>query len=332
MAETFSVGIGLTNACNLACAHCYRPTDRIDYVPLAQIRTIVESIPVGSIGMGTGENILHPEFADIVRYLHGAGIKLSIASNGHSLMTMDAELLRMFNDVEVSIDYATRAEQDGLRGAGNWDLVHEAMVRAQQHGVRVSILATLMRTNFDQMPELVALARARGVLLRVNAYQAVKTDAYRLSYDQFWQAYRELFAAGRVVSCAEPVVRAAMGLEDNDSPCGRTSVRFDMRGRVIPCVYWPMFGEAAYQITDLPALGARVIDHPAFVRARATPTDAASCPCRGGCASRRALDRNDAGHDEYCPWVRGAPIDLPWTPAPDQGLVRSRNVCTTVVM
>ena len=33
----FSVGIGLTNACNLACAHCYRPTDRMDYVPLEQI-------------------------------------------------------------------------------------------------------------------------------------------------------------------------------------------------------------------------------------------------------------------------------------------------------
>jgi len=27
----YSVGIGLTNACNLTCAHCYRPTDRIDY-------------------------------------------------------------------------------------------------------------------------------------------------------------------------------------------------------------------------------------------------------------------------------------------------------------
>ena len=57
----YSVGIGLTNACNLACAHCYRPTDRIDAVPLEQIKTICESLPVGSMGMGTGENFLHPQ-------------------------------------------------------------------------------------------------------------------------------------------------------------------------------------------------------------------------------------------------------------------------------
>ena len=26
----FSVGVGLTNACDLACAHCYRDTERVD--------------------------------------------------------------------------------------------------------------------------------------------------------------------------------------------------------------------------------------------------------------------------------------------------------------
>ena len=52
----FSVGIGLTNACNLACAHCYRPTDRMDYVPLEQIRVDLayQDLPVVVIGVGGG--------------------------------------------------------------------------------------------------------------------------------------------------------------------------------------------------------------------------------------------------------------------------------------
>ena len=62
----YSVGIGLTNDCNLACAHCYRDTDRIDTISLEQIQQICQTIPVASMGMGTGENALHPEFIRIV--------------------------------------------------------------------------------------------------------------------------------------------------------------------------------------------------------------------------------------------------------------------------
>lgn len=328
----YSVGIGLTNACNLTCAHCYRPTDRIDYVPLAAIQTICESLPVGSMGMGTGENILHPEFGAIVRYLHGRGVKLSLASNGFGLTAMSDELLGMFNDLEVSIDYPTRAQQDGLRGDGNWDLVHRAIDRCHRAGKSVSILATLMKTNCDQMAAMVALARGLGAHLRVNVYQAVRTDAFRLGYEQFWRAYRQLFEAGLVVSCSEPIVRAAMGLPDVESPCGRNSIRFDMRGRIIPCVYWPVDGANPYTVADLAEKREAVLDHAYFQQARRQPEDAASCPCQGGCASRRALDHKLDGHDEYCPWAHGDAIDLPWRPAPAVDLVRSRNVCTTIVV
>jgi MoaA/NifB/PqqE/SkfB family radical SAM enzyme len=304
----------------------------MDYVPLEQIRQIVESIPVGAMGMGTGENILHPQFEEIVRYLHSAGVKLSIASNGHSIMTMAADVLAMFNDLEVSIDYPSAEQQDGLRGPGNWALVHRAIERAHAHGKNISILATLMSTNYDQMDEMVGLARSVGALLRVNVYQAVRSDYYRLTYEQFWHAYRRLFQAGQVVSCAEPIVRAAMGLPDIASPCGRNSIRFDMRGRIIPCVYWPMAGAEPLTIADLPAYGERVLEHTFFAQARGEATEAADCRCQGGCASRRAIEGNLAGHDEYCPWVRGDVIDLPWQAAPAVDLVRSKNVCTTIVM
>ena len=93
------------------------------------------------------------------------------------------------------------------------------MERCRGLGIEVSILATLMTANYDRMGELVALARLVGVNLRVNAYQPVRSERFRLTYAQFWQGYRDLFAAGLVVSCTEPVVRAAMGLGDVESPC-----------------------------------------------------------------------------------------------------------------
>ena len=328
----YSIGIGLTNDCDLHCAHCYRDTSRIDKISLEQIKQICRTIPVESMGMGTGENGLHPEFVPIVEFLQAQGVKLSVASNGYTLTTIPEQILKAFHDVEVSIDFPNQAGQDAFRGEGNWALVHQAIERCQDLGVEISILTTLMRTNYSQMDEMVKLARRNEVNLRVNAYQAVKTDAYRLTYEEFWEGYRRLFSEGLVVSCSEPVVRAVMGLGEVQSPCGRSSIRFNPRGQVIPCVYWPVIPNLAPSIADLAVQGKGIIANGAFQAARYKPESAAECPCQGGCASRRALNRKLDAHDDYCPWVRGESVHLDWKPAPAKDLMRSKNVCTTVVL
>jgi MoaA/NifB/PqqE/SkfB family radical SAM enzyme len=348
----YSVGIGLTNNCNLNCAHCYRETNRVDHISLEQVKQICEAVPVTSMGMGTGENALHPQFREIVDYLAQRGVRLSLASNGYSLTSIPERTLCSFHDVEVSIDFATQFEQDRWRGEGNWALVHRAIERCQALGVEVSILATLMRNNYDQMDRLVALARRNGTNLRVNAYQAVKSDLFRLEYAEFWEGYRRLFLAGLVVSCSEPVVKAVMmanlpeepgvpqmGFSSGvQSPCGRGSIRFNPRGHIIPCVYWPVGWEempgrsTTPGIVELARYGEKVLDTPAFQAARYEPPRARDCPCRGGCASRRALNRRLDAHDDYCPWVRGESPRLDWQPAPAKDLMRSGNVCTTVVI
>ncbi len=326
----FSVGIGLTNDCNLSCAHCYRDTQRVENLSLAQIQLICAQLPVDAMGFGTGENAKNPEFLQIVDYLHGRGVRLSLASNGYSLMALDDAHLQMFHDVEVSVDFANEHQQDAFRNPGNWALVHEVIARCQALHVPVSLLATLMSVNYDQMPELVDLARRLRVHLRVNAYQSVKTDVFRLTYAQFWHGYRTLFATAHVISCAEPVVRAAMGFADSHSPCGHTSIRFNPHGQVIPCVYWPTAATMP-TIADLPRLGASVLESREFLAARQTPSVAAACKCQGGCASRRALRGELNAHDAYCPWSRGEDPRLVWTAAPAVDLMRSRNVCTTIV-
>jgi MoaA/NifB/PqqE/SkfB family radical SAM enzyme len=325
----YSVGIGLTNECNLDCAHCYRPTDQTYRLTLAQIQTICQHIPVSAMGMGTGENSLHPQFLGIVEYLRDQGIKLTMASNGYSLNTIPDEVLRAFHDVEVSIDFPTEREQDLFRGRGNWHDVHAAIDRCQEMGIEVSILATLMSNNYDKMDHMGRLARSVGTNLRVNAYQSVKTDHFRLSYEQFWEGYRRLFASSLLVSCSEPVVRAVLGQHPVVSPCGSHSIRFTPQGHVIPCVYWP---NRSLTIKDVPRLGEEILDTPEFRLARQVPPSAQDCPCQGGCASRRALSGNLDQHDDYCPWVRGEVVHLEVEMAPQKDLPRGKNVCTTIVM
>src|SRR6516225_9288829 len=100
----FSIGLGLTNDCNLACAHCYRDTDRIDHLSLDDVRRICESVPVRSVNLGTGENGLHPEFHIILRYLRERGTTLALTSNGYTAAVLSEEELCSFADLEFSLD------------------------------------------------------------------------------------------------------------------------------------------------------------------------------------------------------------------------------------
>ena len=325
---SLSVGIGLTNACNLTCAHCYRDLDHIDYLSLQDVQEVCDRLPVRSVGLGTGENALHPDFLAILSYLHGRGIAMSMASNGYSLTTIPDDYLTLFRDVEVSIDFPTEDQQDAFRGEGNWRLTHTALERCQRLGVEVSVLATMMNTNYDQMDALATLARSLGVNLRFNVYQPVRNGQYNLSYEQFWGGFRRALGTGRLLSCTEPVVRAVLGLLPVQSPCGHESVRITPDRRVAPCVYWP---DGALSIDDLRLLGEQVLVTEPFRQATRVPSAAADCPCQGGCASRRALLGELNAHDLYCPWVRGDAIQLDSERAPDKDLVRARNYCTTIV-
>jgi radical SAM protein with 4Fe4S-binding SPASM domain len=330
-----SLGIGITNDCNLGCAHCYRPQDRVYQLALVEIRTICETLDVASFNMGTGESWLHPEFPQIVEYLAMRGTKMSMASNGYSLTEMPASLLRRFHDVELSVDFATPQEQDAFRGVGNWDCVMHAIDRCHAHDVEVTLLATLMNTNYDQMDRLVEIADDAGANLRVNVYQPVGQSRFMLSYDQFWEAYRRLLGAGRLLSTSEPIVNAMLGLNSlSGSPCGRQSIRFTPQRYITPCVYWPQPELTLAHLDGHTA--ASILASEQFRRARRVPDACRDCrhvaSCGGGCASRRALLGDLNQPDVYCPLVRGETMDLSFTHAPQKDLPRGSNVCTTIIV
>ena len=123
MATAFSVGIGLTNECNLRCAHCYRPDMVVERLTRADVRRVCDAIPAASMNLGVGENGLHSEYRGILDDLSARGIKTSITSNGLSIDRLDDTELTRFHSVELSLDFPTEAEHDAFRGPGNWRTV-----------------------------------------------------------------------------------------------------------------------------------------------------------------------------------------------------------------
>ena len=177
-----SLGLGLTNECNLACAFCYRDPTRADRLSLDQVKVVMECLPVRSVNLGTGENGMHPDFEEILAYLRTKPVKLTITSNGHSVAVLKDEELRAFHDIEFSLDYATQAEQDAQRGSGNWALIHQQAQRCVKLGIPVTIIAVMMKSNYLRLAEIARVAKQFGAPLRVNVYQSVLSDFYALSY------------------------------------------------------------------------------------------------------------------------------------------------------
>src|SRR5262249_35481330 len=182
----FAVGLGLRNDCNLACPHCYRDTDRVDRLSLADARRLCESLPIRAVNLGTGENALHPEFRAILHELRARGLVVSLTSNGYSASVLADEELAALRDVESSLDFTTESEQAAWRWPGNWGLVLDQAARVRRLGPGVTIVAVMMRTNYDRLVAIARVAADHGAAFRVNVYQAVKTDAFSLTYDQFW--------------------------------------------------------------------------------------------------------------------------------------------------
>jgi radical SAM protein with 4Fe4S-binding SPASM domain len=330
--RTFALGLGLTNECNLTCSFCYRDPTRMDRLSLDQVRSAMERLPVRSVNLGTGENGMHPEFATLLQYLRRQPIKLTITSNGHSIKVLDDDQVTAFADVEFSLDYPSEAEQDKQRGRGNWRLIHEQAARCRRLGVPVTFIAVMMRSNYDRLADIAEVAKMYGAPLRINVYQSVRSDAFALTYDEYWQGFDKLFARTDVIAIGEPLVRAMAGLPPRRGGCGVATVRVTPRATVQPCVYWPGAGAPLDVLIDA---GAEIVESEPFVDARSVPAACADCEhlagCRGGCAGRRRLMGALERADPYCPIVRGERRKLEIRMAQARDLPKLESACTTIV-
>ena len=328
-----SLGLGLTNECNLACAFCYRDPARTDRLSLDQVTAVMEKLPVRSVNLGTGENGMHPDFRAILEYLRTQPVKLTITSNGHSVAVLLDEELQSFHDIEFSLDYPTQAEQDAQRGPGNWELIQQQAQRCLRLGVPVTIVAVMMKSNYLRLADVARVARKFGAPLRINVYQAVRSDLYALTYEEYWEGFRRLFAETDVIDIGEPLVRVMAGLPPRRGGCGVSTVRVTPRATTQPCVYWPGAGES---LSDLIVLGADVLNTPPFVQARSLPEACQPCEfrdsCHGGCAGRRQLQGALQKPDCYCPIVRHERPKLEIRMAPARDLPKLSSSCTTVVI
>ena len=164
-----AVHVELVSACNLSCTHCFAmPFDRpaSDRLTLAELDALfAELASLGSfrLGLTGGEILLRHDVFDVIDAALDRGLHPCLTTNGLRITEAVARELgkRPLCWLNVSLEGATAASNDRVRGAGTFDAVMERLRILGKHA-RFTLAFTITADNHDEVDACVALARDVG--------------------------------------------------------------------------------------------------------------------------------------------------------------------------
>lgn len=171
--ETLTIAI--TGECNLRCAHCWVDAGlsaSAAWLPVATGRRLIEEFAgLGGVSVRVtgGEPLLHPDWLELLQVVDAAGLKVLLQTNGmlfgdDNLRALQGLKLAQLN-IQVSLDGATAAVHDRVRGAGAYEQALRGIQRLVEAGFGsdVALFFTEMRHNLHELPDLLRLADRLGV-------------------------------------------------------------------------------------------------------------------------------------------------------------------------
>lgn len=253
----------ITDACDLACRHCYRGA-RVPDLELADLKRILENfidlrrfLPQrkARVQLAGGEPLISRHLYDLIQLIVSAGLHVRILSNGQ---TIDAGVARRLKDcgcaiMQISLE-GGEASHDAIRGRGTFARALQAAEHLRRNDIQVTFAMTLSRVNAADVPEVLALALnaadrvgfhrlvpcGRGRDLQAELLAPEELEAVFETIWQFKQAHPELDIPLRdplwkpFVRCPEP--------DEYTSGCsaGYAGICVEANGDVLPCRRLPI--------------------------------------------------------------------------------------------
>jgi MoaA/NifB/PqqE/SkfB family radical SAM enzyme len=165
--------IQVNDFCNLACAHCLVSSgpDQGQGLSGPAVRTAIDqavALGVERFYLTGGEPLARPDAIELIEHLVRTHEReLVIMTNGtvlkgerlRALAALPSDRLR----VQISLDGASPAVNDPIRGDGTFDRIVGGIRAAVGAGLRTTITMVLLRHNLADAPALVELAADLGV-------------------------------------------------------------------------------------------------------------------------------------------------------------------------
>ena len=157
-----TVGIDITNRCNLRCKHCYTSSSfdsKIPDITLSKFLEVLEELnKLGTsvISLAGGEPLVRPDLCEITKAVAEKNMLLFLNSNGQLLTLEYAKRLKEngVNHIEISID-GLEKNNDIIRGKGTFKKALAGFQNAQKAGLSVGIMTVVCKQNLNDVEKLI---------------------------------------------------------------------------------------------------------------------------------------------------------------------------------
>jgi radical SAM protein with 4Fe4S-binding SPASM domain len=254
----------ITGRCNLSCRHCRGvPEAELSTERASSLITEITELKPGWVLVEGGEPLLRKDLFQLLGLMRESGLEVHLTTNGILLTPqIIASLKRLRVRVAISIDGATAATYESIRGVAGFAGVVEQTRDLAQEGILSAIDFTILKRNYTEIPALFRLAASLGVpritliglkpcrdyseeLLSPGEYasaikltcQAAQETGVEFFFDEpyFWAAVKELGLTARLPEDGAGVVISST------SACALGDYLFiESTGEVKPCSFAPL--------------------------------------------------------------------------------------------
>jgi len=174
------VKIKLTWVCNLRCTMCnvWRQ-GRENHLTTSVVQALADELAdlgTRKVHLSGGEVLTRSDVFEVVKAFSSRGMRINLTTNGTLLSPESADRLveSGVNNVSISLDGATPAIHDALRGKGNWKRTLRGIrnlrraAKHARHKLHIRINYVLTRRNYRdllRLPEIAAQAGADRLTL-----------------------------------------------------------------------------------------------------------------------------------------------------------------------
>ncbi|HUI44789.1 MAG TPA: radical SAM protein [Nitrospirota bacterium] len=154
----------ITDACNLACKHCYINGKQRNELSAEQVNSVLrefQDMQGLRVMITGGEPLVHQMFNEINEMLPDFFLRKVLFTNG-TLLKKDVIKTLRFDELQVSIDGMEEAH-DGVRGPGTFKRSLEAVRYALDAGFAVSISTMIHRGNLSDFDGMERMFRNMGI-------------------------------------------------------------------------------------------------------------------------------------------------------------------------
>jgi pyrroloquinoline quinone biosynthesis protein E len=311
----------LTYRCNLQCPYCYNPLALRDYrdelstEQWCRVLTQAAALGVVQSHFSGGEPTLRRDLTAIVGCASRTGLYTNLITQGTFLddAVLDELLASGLDHVQISIQAPEAALADRIAGATAHERKLNALRRALQRDVAVTLNCVLHRLNHDAIGDVIALAEELGV----RRLELANVQFYGWAYRNRLALIptREQVERGEaIVAAARERLRGAMEIvyvlpdyfDEFPKPCmngwGRQFMTVTPNGTVLPCPAAAAIRTLRFENVRERALDEIWGESDSFRRYRGTswmPEPCRSCERReidwGGCRCQAFLLTGDAG-------------------------------------